>query len=72
MFIDALSGYLGSATSGYPVKFFGFTLPAWSARHDDLKELMSIVHLGLALRPARGERPERGGVDRVRGLTGRP
>jgi len=42
-------GYLGSAFSGYPVKYFGWTIPAWSARHDTLKELMSDVHLGLAL-----------------------
>src|SRR6476659_7663110 len=28
MFIAALSGYIGSATSGYPVKFFGWVLPS--------------------------------------------
>jgi cytochrome b561 len=38
------SGYLGSAYSGYPVKLFGLTLPAWAPRHDDLKELMSTLH----------------------------
>jgi len=40
----ALSGYLGSAYSGYPVKFFGWTLPAWAAKDIELKELMSSVH----------------------------
>jgi cytochrome b561 len=40
-------GYLGSAFSGYPVKYFGWTLPAWSAKQDDLKSLMSALHLGL-------------------------
>jgi cytochrome b561 len=40
----ALSGYLGSAYSGYPVKFFGMTLPAWAAKNIELKELMSTVH----------------------------
>jgi len=41
-------GYLGSAFSGYPVKYFGWTLPSWSARHDTLKDVMSQVHLGLS------------------------
>jgi cytochrome b561 len=40
----AVSGYLGSAYSGYPVKFFGMTLPAWAASSADLKELMGSVH----------------------------
>jgi len=39
-----LSGYLGSAWSGYPVKWFGVTLPAWAAKSDPLKDLMSGVH----------------------------
>ena len=41
-------GYLGSAFSGYPVKYLGWTLPSWSSRHDALKDLMSEVHLGLS------------------------
>lgn len=45
MFIAALSGYLGSATSGYPVKFFGWTLPSWVGAHDAVKEACSVVHL---------------------------
>ncbi|MDQ6620597.1 MAG: cytochrome b [Pseudomonadota bacterium] len=42
-------GYLGSAFSGYPVKYFGMTLPSWSAKHESLKELMSQVHLALSV-----------------------
>jgi cytochrome b561 len=41
-------GYLGSAFSGYPVRFFGVALPAWAPRDDGLKSLMSAVHLGAA------------------------
>src|SRR5688500_5490988 len=26
-----LSGYLGSAFSGYPVRYFGYVLPAWAS-----------------------------------------
>ena len=44
-----VAGYLGSVWSGYPVKWFGVTLPAWSAAHPALKELMSAVHLGLSI-----------------------
>ena len=39
-----LAGYLGSVFSGYPVKFFGMTLPAWGAANAPLKDLMSSVH----------------------------
>ncbi len=42
-----LAGYLGSAFSGYPVRYFGMTLPAWAAKHEQLKELMSVAHLVL-------------------------
>jgi cytochrome b561 len=45
MFLDALSGYLGSAVSGFPVKFFGWVLPAWAAANVGLKEACSAVHL---------------------------
>ncbi|MEP6998494.1 MAG: cytochrome b [Betaproteobacteria bacterium] len=44
MFIDALSGYIGSATSGYPVKFFGWVLPFWAGTNDAVKEACSLVH----------------------------
>ena len=34
--------------SGYPVKYFGITLPSWAGRHDDLKDLLSNVHLATS------------------------
>ena len=43
-----LSGYLGSAFSGYPVKFFGTTLPAWAPASESIKALMSVVHTTLS------------------------
>jgi cytochrome b561 len=43
-----LAGYLGSVASGYPVKVFGFVLPAWGAKDDAIKAAMSAVHLGLS------------------------
>jgi cytochrome b561 len=43
-----LAGYLGSVFSGYPVKYFGITLPSWAAKNPQLKDLMSTVHLTLA------------------------
>lgn len=45
MFAAALSGYVGSATSGYPVKFFGWVLPSWAGASDAVKESCSLVHL---------------------------
>ena len=39
------SGYLGSVFSGYPVKFFGATLPAWGTALPAVKDFMSAVHL---------------------------
>jgi cytochrome b561 len=42
-----VTGYLGSAFSGYPVKFFGVALPAWAAKNPEMKEWMSAVHLAL-------------------------
>jgi cytochrome b561 len=45
MFVDAFSGYLGSAVSGFPVKYFGVTLPAWVGANPMLKEACSVVHL---------------------------
>ncbi|MEP7207170.1 MAG: cytochrome b [Casimicrobiaceae bacterium] len=41
-------GYLGSAWSGYPVRYFGVVLPVWTMRHEVLKEAMSTVHLVLS------------------------
>ena len=40
-----IAGYLGSAFSGYPVKWFGVTLPAWGWNDPALKDLMSTIHL---------------------------
>jgi cytochrome b561 len=45
MFIAAFGGYLGSAVSGFPVKFFGLTMPAWLPANPTLKEACSVVHL---------------------------
>lgn len=45
MFVAALSGYIGSATSGYPVKFFGWVVPSWVGAHDAVKDASSLVHL---------------------------
>ena len=39
-----VAGYLGSVWSGYPVKWFGITLPAWGRGIPALKEAMSTVH----------------------------
>jgi cytochrome b561 len=40
-----LSGYLGSVFSGYPIKWFGVTLPAWGWADPTIKDWMSVVHL---------------------------
>ena len=45
LFLAVLSGYLGSAVSGFPVKFFGWVLPAWAGANVGLKEACSVVHL---------------------------
>lgn len=45
LFIMPLAGYLGSAWSGYPVKYFGLVLPAWASKEPALKDLCSAVHL---------------------------
>ena len=43
-----LTGYLGSVYSGFPVKFFGMTLPAWGVKDPQLKEWMGSAHLFLS------------------------
>ena len=43
-----LAGLLGSTYSGYPIKYFGITLPSWGYKSDPLKAFFSAVHLGLA------------------------
>ena len=43
--VHPLAGYLGSVWSGYPVKYFGMTLPVWGSKEPALKDLMSDAHL---------------------------
>jgi cytochrome b561 len=45
MFAAAFGGYLGSAVSGFPVKFFGLVLPGWLPANAALKEACTIGHL---------------------------
>jgi cytochrome b561 len=47
MLLLPLSGYLGSVFSGYPVRFFGVVLPAWTGAWPAAKQFMSALHLGL-------------------------
>ena len=44
LIVMPLAGYLGSVWSGYPVKWFGVTLPAWGNDVPALKTAMSAVH----------------------------
>jgi len=48
LIVMPLAGYLGSVFSGYPVKWFGVTLPAWGWRSEPIKDAMSLVHLGTS------------------------
>lgn len=48
LFVMPLAGYLGSVFSGYPVKWFGITLPAWGSKMPALKDLMSEIHLAAS------------------------
>jgi len=48
LLIQPLAGYLGSEWSGYPVKYFGMTLPAWAGKNVALKDLMSATHLATS------------------------
>lgn len=45
LFVQPLSGYLGSVFSGYPVKVFGMVLPPWGWKDEGIKDLMSTIHL---------------------------
>jgi cytochrome b561 len=45
LFVMPIAGYLGSVFSGYPVKWFGITLPGWYPKAPLLKAWMSDVHL---------------------------
>src|SRR5262245_39977415 len=44
-----LAGYLGSTFSGYPIRYFGMTLPGWGWKDDALKDFFSAVHLATAI-----------------------
>ncbi|HET8584955.1 MAG TPA: cytochrome b [Casimicrobiaceae bacterium] len=44
LFVMPIAGYLGSVFSGYPVKWFGITLPGWYPKAPLLKAWMSDVH----------------------------
>ena len=44
-----LSGFLGSIFSGYPIRYFGTTLPNWGWKDDAAKEFLSTVHFVAAI-----------------------
>jgi cytochrome b561 len=44
LFVMPLAGYLGSVFSGYPVKYFGVTLPGWGWKSEAVKDFMSALH----------------------------
>jgi len=46
--IHPLSGYLGSEFSGYPVRYFGITLPSWGGKNVALKDFLSAMHLATS------------------------
>ena len=48
MIVMPLAGYLGSIYSGYPIKYFGSTLPGWGWKDEALKEFFSTVHYATA------------------------
>ena len=48
LIVMPLAGYLGSVWSGYPVRFFGWVLPAWGAKDALLKDAMSDVHFATS------------------------
>ena len=48
LFAMPLAGYLGSVFSGYPVKYFGVTLPAWGTKSEAVKDFMSAAHLSVS------------------------
>lgn len=49
LFVMPIAGYLGSVFSGYPIKWFGVTLPGWYPRAPLLKEWMSALHLATSV-----------------------
>lgn len=49
LLVHPLAGYLGSVWSGYPVKYFGMTLPGWGWKDEGLKDLCSTIHWWTSL-----------------------
>jgi cytochrome b561 len=45
LIVNPLAGFLGSVWSGYPIKWFGATLPALGSNSPALKDAMSTLHL---------------------------
>ncbi|MGH6622635.1 MAG: cytochrome b [Burkholderiaceae bacterium] len=43
-----LAGFLGSTYSGYPIRFFGFTIADWGWKDESLKNFFSVVHYSTA------------------------
>ncbi len=78
LFVLSIGGYLGSAWSGFPVKFFGLVLPSWTAAAPALKDLASSVHLMtswlLLVRARRSQRaaPADAAVAASAGASGDP
>ena len=48
LIVMPIAGYLGSVWSGYPIKWFGVTLPAWGTGMPALKEAMRVLHLATS------------------------
>jgi len=44
LLVQPLTGYVGSAVSGYPVRYFGIVLPAWALKSVPLKDALSVAH----------------------------
>jgi len=45
LIVQPVVGYVGSASSGFAVRVFGWTLPAWIGANAAMKDLMSTAHL---------------------------
>ena len=45
LIVQPLAGYLGSESSGFAVKLFGWTLPGWMGPNAAMKDRMSTAHL---------------------------
>jgi len=48
LLVQPLVGYLGSESSGFAVKLFGWTLPGWVGTNAAMKEAMSTAHLAVS------------------------